>query len=86
MSVSATDHSGTLLTVVVNNSTGGAGGWFGIFSPVLEDPTSYETIGMSTSFYWYGRVKSPAEVDYFILSSLNISKSVLWSIVIFLRC
>ena len=30
VSVSNIDHSETLLTVVVNNSTGGPGGWFGL--------------------------------------------------------
>ena len=49
VSVSATNHSKKLLTVVVNTSTGGASNLFGVFSPVSDAPKTSATTWMSTS-------------------------------------
>ena len=52
VSVSSTDHSETLLTVVVKTSTGGPVSWFGIRSSVLDAPTTSATTGIFTSLSW----------------------------------
>ena len=52
--VYSTKDSETLLTVVVNTSTGGDGGWFGFCSQILDAPMKPATIGMSNSSSWGG--------------------------------
>ena len=77
VSVSATNHYKTLLPVVVNTSTGGASGWFGICSPVLDALMTSSTTGMSISWYWEGRVQLPYELYEFMVRFFKGSKRCL---------
>ena len=56
VSVSATNYSETLITVVLDTSTGGPGGSFGLCLSVLDAATTSSTTGMFTSLSWEGSV------------------------------
>ena len=60
VSTSTANHSKTLITEVVNTSTGEAGGWFGFCSLVLDTPTTAATTGLFTSSALVGRLLSTA--------------------------
>ena len=81
MSVSATNHSETLLTVVVNTSTGGTGGWFGLCSSVSDDPTKFATTGLFNSLKWEGSVQLPYVLDELMVRSLKILSYMLHLII-----
>ena len=83
LSVSFTDNSETLPTVVANTSTGGPGGWFGICSYVLNAPMAYTVIVMFTSSSWEGSVLLPSILDEFMVRALKLPKCVLQSVVSF---
>ena len=78
-SVSAfyTENSKTLITVVVNTSPGGAGGWYGLCSSVSNAPTTSATTGMSTSLWWDFQDLLSATLDKIMVRSLKVTKCVL---------
>ena len=83
VSVYATNYSKQLLNVVVNNSTGGSGGSFGICLSVLDAPKTYATIGMFTSSSWELRFRLTAVLYEFMVRYLKLQRCVLRLIVSF---
>ena len=83
VNVSATDHSKTLLAVVVNTLTGEASGYFGLCLSVLDAPTTSATTGMFNSSTWEGCARFPDLLDYFMVRASKLPKCVLRSIVSF---
>ena len=58
VSVSATNHSKKLLTMIVNTSTGGPRDCYGLYSPFLDAPTTSATTGIPNSLSWEVTVQS----------------------------
>ena len=82
--VSVTNHSKTLITLVVKNSTGEPGGWSGICSPVSNALMTSETTRISASLSWKERVQSTSEIYESMVRSLKFPKGVLRLIIGFL--
>ena len=69
--------------MVVNTSTGGAGGLVGLCSSVLDALTTSEATGVFTSSSGEVYVQSPSVLDEFMVRYFMVPKCVLRSIVSF---
>ena len=67
----------------MNTSNGGAGGWLGLFSSVLDTTNTSAITGMFTSSSLESSVQSQSVLDDFVVRALKVPKCVLRSIVVF---